>query len=78
MNLYLISQDENEEYDTYDSAIVCAANEDEARNTKPDARPWGARFSSWCSSPDKVKVRLVGVAAEGVEPGVLLASFNAG
>lgn len=31
MKLYLISQDVNNGYDTYDSAVVCAANEAEAR-----------------------------------------------
>ncbi len=31
MKLYKISQNINNNYDTYDSAIVCAENEDEAR-----------------------------------------------
>ena len=36
MKLYKISQDENMDYDTYDSAIVCAENKDEAKKTCPD------------------------------------------
>lgn len=35
MNLYLISQTENIGYDTYDSAVVCAESEEEAKNIYP-------------------------------------------
>lgn len=35
MNLYLISQDVNNDYDTYDSAVVAASNEEDARNIHP-------------------------------------------
>ena len=35
MNLYLISQDVNNGYDTYDSAVVAAETEQEARETHP-------------------------------------------
>lgn len=35
MNLYKLSQTINEDYDTYDSAIVCAENEEEARHIHP-------------------------------------------
>ena len=90
MNLYLISQDENMGYDTYDSAVVAAPNEDIARNTNPAGGPllndetahersrWGWHYSSWCSDPSKVKVELIGTAAENIEQGVICASFNAG
>lgn len=33
--LYLISQSVNEGYDTYDSAVVCAATEDDAKHIHP-------------------------------------------
>ena len=36
MNLYYVWQDENNDYDTYDSFVVCAENEEEAKNTHPD------------------------------------------
>lgn len=36
MNLYKISQDTNNGYDTYDSAIVAAESEQAARFTSPD------------------------------------------
>jgi alkanesulfonate monooxygenase SsuD/methylene tetrahydromethanopterin reductase-like flavin-dependent oxidoreductase (luciferase family) len=35
MKLWLISQRANSDYDTYDSAVVAAETEDEARNTNP-------------------------------------------
>lgn len=35
MNLYLISQDKNSGYDTYDSAVVVAENEQGAREVHP-------------------------------------------
>lgn len=39
MNLYLISQTENIGYDTYDSAVVCAESEEEAKNIYPSIIP---------------------------------------
>jgi hypothetical protein len=35
MNLYKLSQNINEGYDTYDSCVVCAKNENEARMIHP-------------------------------------------
>lgn len=35
MNLYLISQDINNNYDTYDAAVVAAESEDDARAIHP-------------------------------------------
>jgi len=35
MNLYLITQDENTDYDTFDSAVVAASCEDDARLIHP-------------------------------------------
>ena len=32
MKLYLLSQDDNNDYDTYDSIVVCAESEEDARN----------------------------------------------
>lgn len=96
MNLYLISQDANNNYDTYDSAVVCAENEDGARKTNPGGwSVWSEKHDSWvCASGplqgepeydgswvdnlDLVTVKLIGVAHEGVIPGVVCASFNAG
>lgn len=85
MKLFLISQDENTGYDTYESAVVCAVDEQAARMMCPQSNAGAAhdftkprRYSSWCSSPEKVKVELIGDAVEGMQAGVVCASFNAG
>jgi hypothetical protein len=77
MKLWLIDQDENGEYDTYDSAVVAAETENEARKTHPSGKnkQWSR---DWASCPEKVQVRYIGEAASGIEAGVILASFNAG
>jgi len=76
MKLFLISQSEYTGYDTYDSAVVCAPNEDAARRISPD---YGGEFGpGWCSSPDKVTAQLIGEAEPGLPVGVVCASFNAG
>lgn len=76
LKLWLISQKENTEWDTYDSAVVAATTEEEARLINPDGE-W-ILSSAWCSSPDKVHVKYLGIATEDVEPGIVLSSFNAG
>ena len=48
MNLYLISQTENEDYDTYDSAVVCAETETQARRIHPRyGEKWGIEAKEW-------------------------------
>ena len=44
LNLYLLTQDDNNDYDTFDSMIVVAENEEQARMIHPDDYDW---------SPDK-------------------------
>ena len=84
MNLYHVSQSQNNTYDTYSDFVVCAPDEETARNTNPyDGRPmtadnWRERYGSWCSGPEHVVVRLVGTPAPEVEPGIVCASFHAG
>jgi hypothetical protein len=84
MKLFLIHQRENNGYDTYDSAVVCAETEDDARHTNPGSGErmkdgdWDYSFISWCSSPDRVVVEYLGEASDGIVPGIICASFNAG
>jgi hypothetical protein len=84
MNLYLISQSKNNGYDTYDSAVVCASNEDEARNINPSTgklTDWASPayfFCDWVSRADLVRVELLGPALPTrIDAGVICASFNA-
>lgn len=87
MKLWLIEQDVNNGYDTYDSAVVVAADEEAARDTFPsvytdgrttrDIDAAGGRYSSWAPF-DKVRATYLGEAREGAPAGVVCASFNAG
>lgn len=79
LNLYKISQNVNNDYDTYDSAIVAAGSVEEARLIHPGwQEKWGERFTPWAYKPEDVQVELIGTAAPGTQAGVILASFNAG
>ena len=85
MKIYLISQDFNTNYDTFDSAVVAAEDEMEAKRTHPSKRfpkpveEWGDFFNDdWVPSPVFVKVTYIGEAKPCTEKGVILASFNAG
>lgn len=86
MKLWLISQDKNSGYDTYDSAVVAADNIFDARNMNPKTgapMDWADRLGfmgtyAWCKSPDDVTVEEIGEANEWVKQGVICASFNAG
>ena len=77
MNLYLISQSENDNSDTYDSAVVSAESEKQARNIHPSGEVghW-ANLATW-ATPDEVKVKLIGVSNSN-ECEVICASWNAG
>ena len=93
-NLYLIQDGyEYRGYDTYDSAVVCACSEAEAKCIHPDgdyifingrfiSKDGYAcndkNFRGWVH-PNYVGVTLIGVAAEYIQPGtVVCASYNAG
>ena len=74
MNLYCISQSENDGYDTYDSAIVCAENEADAKAIHPDE---AEDYYSW-TDINNISVKLIGTADPTIKKGLVLASFNAG
>lgn len=78
--LYLLSQEENNDYDTYDSCIVVAESEEAARMIRPCGGEFGdGSWSSWATKPKNVKVRYVGIASKELKSGsVILSSFNAG
>jgi len=87
MNLYLIEQpEENVDYDTYDSAVVCAESEEEARKMHPSKNydskhPWWSNdnwHKDWANALEDVRVTLLGEAKEGLDRGVICRSFNAG
>jgi hypothetical protein len=79
MNLYLISQYDNNNSDTFDACVVCAESEDSARMITPNAGGFESdRFNTWAKKPENVKVKYLGIADKDIEEGIILASFNAG
>ena len=93
-NIYKLSQDTNNGYDTYDSAIVVADNEEDAKMIAPDEHhimldnhKWFHKYGTGdlvSSDYDEwadykdIKVELIGVADDRTEKGLILGSFNAG
>ena len=83
MNIYLITQEINDGWDTYDSAVVVAESVDDARSIHPngvDDTVMLTPENTWYSWPgqEDVQVKEIGVIFEGMERGVVCASFNAG
>lgn len=93
MKLYLLTQDAVVGYDTYDSMVVAAPNEDAARRISPYGYVWSEERERWryrngSGGPDyastwpahisSVTVELIGTAVKGTKEGIILASFNAG
>ena len=83
--LYLLSQDENNNYYTYDSCVVCASSPERAVKIhpgsadNPDMDHWESRYGTWCKSPDKVICRQIGTASRDIPlNSVVIGSFNAG
>jgi hypothetical protein len=89
--LYVVYQEVNNNYDTYDSMVVCAESEEEARKLSPTQyfmfdKCFGnyhvndetsSKDSYWATVED-VKVIYIGIADETIPKGVVIASYNAG
>lgn len=79
MKLWLLSQEERASYDTYDSCVVAAETEEEAKDTTPDGFPFSQKsYANWASSPANVRCEYLGEARPDHPAGVVCASFNAG
>ena len=84
MNLYMLKNNANTGYDTYDSCVVAANSECEARVIHPDHstfddndyNPWEYNYV-WAPKED-VEVTLIGESLPSQEKGVIITSFNAG
>lgn len=83
MKVYLLSQNENRDYNTFGSMVVVAESEETARNIHPlqlvrETVDWGFDCS-WVSDPSLVKVKCIGEADKSFKvPTVVCTSFNAG
>jgi len=76
MKLYLIEASCSW-YDSYNSAIVAAKDEEDAKTIHPDGSA-GWSTQTWVDKPEQVTATLVGTPIRGTKRGVILASFNAG
>jgi len=83
MNLYLIYCKAHTDWyipGTYDRAVVCAKNKDEAARTHPSGKPnWGGAGDpqdTW-TIKDNVVVKLLGTAKKDSKAGVICASYRA-
>ena len=79
MNLYLISQNVNNGYDTFNSAVVAAETKEEAINIHPGGGLYEINVDNhvWATT-DKVSAEIIGVAKDRTKSGIICASFNAG
>jgi len=78
LKIWLLTQNDVTGYDTFDSCVVCAYTEDEAKNMSPE---YDGTFKGhcWARSPDVVEALCIGIATEGLETGFFVCkSFNAG
>ena len=74
MNLYLITRNKKPDYPAYDKAIVAAQSADEATKiNEADADNWTEVYINRKMKLD-ITISNIGLAAEGVEAGVLIAS----
>ena len=76
MNLYLISQTANNDWDTYDSAVVAAPDENTAKHMLPGNISSDAAVASVWTSPENVKVKYLGTTE--LPQSVICESFRAG
>lgn len=71
MNLYLVKREDGADYDEYDAFVVRANNEQEALGLAVKSEP--------CFTEKNVTTTLIGTAyGDGLEPGTVLGSYNAG
>lgn len=74
MKLYKISQDENNDWDTYDSAVVAASTAKKAITIHPGGSHY--TIGDWADSKF-IKVEFLGTAKKGTKKSVICASYKA-
>ena len=79
MRLFLISQNVNNGYQTYDSAVVAAEYAEDAAYMHPcggtlEEHSWRGEWAAF----DDVMAQYLGEAHMGMRQGVICASYNAG
>lgn len=78
MKLYLLSQTVNKNWDTFDSVLVCAENEDDAKSITPYGEEFDGKDGTWVSNKEAITCLEIGEANNKQVRGVIISSFNAG
>ena len=80
MKIFLLKQSENKWWDIYDSCVVCAENEEEAKSIHPYWRDFieNEQYWDWAYTKEWIICEEIGEANEKQERWVICASFNAG
>jgi len=84
MKLFLVTQDQNDDYDTYNGFVAAAPDIETARHMNPrTGKPmtqaeWDKIFSYWCSGPEYVTVMYIGEDTTDFGQRIILSSFRAG
>lgn len=85
MNLYLLSQTENISFGTFNSCVVCAENEKDAKSIMPDlflnkGKPFEVPDMQcvWAYSIERIQCVEIGTANKSQQRGVIIASYNDG
>lgn len=80
MKLYLLTQNENNTYDTYDACVVCAKNEADAKTITPRGKVFKEfeQWTDWANTTSGITCEEIGEANSEQQRGVILSSFNVG
>jgi hypothetical protein len=81
MKIYILSQNQYSSYDTYDSCVVCAESEEDAKTIHPEDCDINIKdhwMHVWADSVENVRCEEIGIANDKQKRGVICASFNAG
>jgi hypothetical protein len=80
VNLYLLSQTVNTDYENCTDIVVAAESEERAKLIGPYGiwpDDWElSPFPSWAFNPEQVMAEFLGVAKEGTTEGIVLASYK--
>lgn len=76
MNIYLITQDFNNELDTYDAMVVIAKNEEDAKMLTIQDRAEDVE-DTWAKI-EYLKAHLLGKAVKGSKEKIVFQSYNNG
>ena len=74
MNLYLLDRKDDWHYECFDSLVVAAESEADAVTILPQSVGTTKTGSGW-TTPENIAVTLIGMAAPGLQRGVILGSY---